>query len=123
LTGNAIRVPTPDVSIAVLNLSMSRALTHAEVHNYLRDVSLGSALRPQLAYIDAPELGATAAQASTDAGVVHVAAPVAAGERLERSVWYDNEFGCSCQVARIIEQLAGAQHAVVPARTALDKLD
>ena len=123
LTGNAIRVPTPDVSMAVLNLSMSREVTKDEVNNYLRDVSLVSELRPQVDYIDSPEVVSTDFVGSTHAGVVDGRATIAAGKNLVLYVWYDNEFGYSCQVVRIIEQLAGAQHAVVPARTALDKLD
>src|SRR5699024_11109915 len=108
LTGNAIRVPTPDVSMAVLNLSMSRDAPKAEVNNYLRDVSLVSELRPQVDYIDSPEVVSTDFVGSTHAGVVDGRATIAAGKNLVLYVWYDNEFGYSCQVVRIIEQLAGA---------------
>ncbi|MDK6302309.1 glyceraldehyde-3-phosphate dehydrogenase [Corynebacterium sp. UMB9976] len=123
LTGNAIRVPTPDVSMAVLNLSMSREVTKDEVNNYLRDVSLVSELRQQVDYIDSPEVVSTDFVGSTHAGVVDGRATIAAGKNLVLYVWYDNEFGYSCQVVRIIEQLASAQHAVVPTRAALDTLN
>ena len=37
LTGNAIRVPTPNVSLAILNLTVGRETTVEEVNNYLRE--------------------------------------------------------------------------------------
>ena len=51
LTGNAIRVPTPDVSMAVLNLTLDTEVDRDEVNNYLREVSLKSVLRQQIDYI------------------------------------------------------------------------
>src|SRR5690606_26998985 len=45
LTGNAIRVPTPDVSMAVLNLQFSREVTREEINAHLEDVSLTGSLR------------------------------------------------------------------------------
>ncbi|GIS52245.1 MAG: hypothetical protein Ct9H90mP27_7360 [Gammaproteobacteria bacterium] len=36
LTGNAIRVPTPNVSLAILNLTVGEK-QHEEVNNYLRE--------------------------------------------------------------------------------------
>ncbi|WP_462399491.1 glyceraldehyde-3-phosphate dehydrogenase, partial [Corynebacterium falsenii] len=55
LTGNAIRVPTPDVSMAVLNLSLDKEVDADEVNNYLRRVSLHSTLRQQIDFIKSPE--------------------------------------------------------------------
>ncbi|MBO1270030.1 glyceraldehyde-3-phosphate dehydrogenase, partial [Arthrobacter cavernae] len=48
LTGNAIRVPTPDVSMAILNLSLENGTTRDEVNDYLREMSLHSDLRKQI---------------------------------------------------------------------------
>ena len=50
LTGNAIRVPTPNVSLAILNLALERKTTLAEVNEYLRDMSLHSSLQRQIEY-------------------------------------------------------------------------
>lgn len=44
ISGSSIRVPVPDVSIAILNLQLAREATREEVHDYLREVSLTSPL-------------------------------------------------------------------------------
>src|SRR3546814_5032474 len=36
LTGNAIRVPTPNVSMAILNLNLEKATSREEINEYLR---------------------------------------------------------------------------------------
>lgn len=59
LTGNAIRVPTPDVSMAVLNLTLDTEVDRDEVNNFLRKVSLHSNLRQQISYIHSPEVVST----------------------------------------------------------------
>ena len=48
LTGNAIRVPTPDVSLAVLHLTLENPATKDELNDYLRRASLHSKLRQQI---------------------------------------------------------------------------
>lgn len=116
LTGNAIRVPTPDVSMAVLNLELSKEVDVDEVNNFLRDVSLHSNLRQQISYIASPEVVSTDFVGSTHAGVVDGLATIASGKHLVLYVWYDNEFGYSNQVIRIVEDIAGARPNVLPER-------
>lgn len=59
LTGNAIRVPTPDVSMAILNLNLEQETTKDELNAYLRETSLTSDLHKQIDYIDSPEVVST----------------------------------------------------------------
>ncbi len=54
ITGSSIRVPVPDVSIAILNLQLAREVTREEVLEYLRDVSLTSPMRRQIDFISVP---------------------------------------------------------------------
>jgi len=122
LTGNAIRVPTPDVSMAVLNLTLSREATRDEVNEYLRQVALNSSLRQQIDYSESSEVVSTDFVGSTRAGVVDGLATIANGTNLVLYVWYDNEFGYSSQVIRIIELLGGVQTPVVPRRRAITTL-
>ena len=56
LTGNAIRVPTPNVSLAILNLTLERETTQPEVNEYLRHMSLHSSLQRQIEYTDSAEV-------------------------------------------------------------------
>lgn len=79
LTGNAIRVPTPDVSMAVLNLSLDKEVDADEVNNYLRRVSLHSTLRQQIDFIKSPEVVSTDFVGTTHAGIVDGLATIASG--------------------------------------------
>ena len=115
LTGNAIRVPTPDVSMAVLNLQFEREVTAEEINAHLEQVSLTGALRTQIDYVESPEIVSTDFVGSNRAGIVDGLATIATGDSAVIYVWYDNEYGYSCQVVRIIEQLAGGHPAHLPA--------
>ncbi|MHA3683182.1 glyceraldehyde-3-phosphate dehydrogenase [Leucobacter sp. HY1908] len=115
LTGNAIRVPTPDVSMAVLNLQLERETTSNDINDFLRQVSLTGALRTQIDFVESPEIVSTDFVGSNRAGIVDGLATIVTGDSAVVYVWYDNEYGYSCQVVRIIEQLAGSHPAHLPA--------
>ena len=114
LTGNAIRVPTPDVSMAILNLNLETATDKDELNNYLRETSLGAELHKQIDYIDSPDVVSTDFVGSRRAGIVDGLATIATGKNAVVYVWYDNEFGYSCQVVRVIESIAGTHPVAVP---------
>ncbi|GAA1519158.1 glyceraldehyde 3-phosphate dehydrogenase [Agromyces terreus] len=116
LTGSAIRVPTPDVSLAILNLRLERPAAKEELNRYLRQVSLTSPLRQQIDYIESPEVVSTDFVGSSRAGIVDGLATIADGTDAVLYVWYDNEFGYSCQVVRVIEKMAGTHPVVLPVR-------
>ncbi len=114
LTGNAIRVPVANVSLAVLNLSLAKAATVEELNNYLRDVALHSPLQNQVAYVNSPELVSSDFIGSRHAGVVDSLATIANGDRCVLYVWYDNEFGYTCQVVRLLQKIAGLELQAFP---------
>ena len=116
LSGNAIRVPTPNVSMAVLNLNLERETTVEELNTFLRNTSLHSPLRNQIDYIASPEVVSTDLVGSKRAGVVDGLATIVDGTRVVVYVWYDNEFGYSCQVIRCVAQMAGLDMPTLPAR-------
>lgn len=116
LTGSAIRVPTPDVSLAILNLRLERPTDKATLNAYLRTVSLTSPLRQQVDYIESPEVVSTDFVGSNRAGIVDGLATIADGTDVVLYVWYDNEYGYSCQVVRVIEAMAGTHPVVLPER-------
>lgn len=117
LTGNAIRVPTPDVSLAILNLQFGTETTREELNDHLRQVSLTGALRTQIDFVESPEIVSTDFVGSNRAGIVDGLATIVTGDSAVLYVWYDNEYGYSCQVIRIIEQLAGSHPAHRPQLT------
>jgi len=114
LTGNAIRVPTPNVSLAILNLELGRAVTAAEINGYLRGMSLESPLQNQIDYTNSPEVVSSDFVGSRHAGVVDSLATIAEGNRCVLYVWYDNEFGYSCQVVRMVQKMAGIELPALP---------
>ena len=116
LTGNAIRVPTPDVSMAVLNLDLEKEVNKDEVNTFLRRVSTHSNLRQQIDYINSPEVVSTDLLGTTHASVVDGLATIASGNHLVLYVWYDNEYGYSHQVVRVVEDIAGVRPRVFPER-------
>ena len=120
LTGSAIRVPTPDVSLAILNLQLERPADKAEINKYLRQVSLTSPLRQQIDYIESPEVVSTDFVGSSRAGIVDGLATIADGTDAVLYVWYDNEYGYSCQVVRVIEAMAGTHPVVLPERRSVE---
>ncbi|MDO4927537.1 MAG: glyceraldehyde-3-phosphate dehydrogenase [Corynebacterium sp.] len=116
LTGNAIRVPTPDVSMAVLNLTLDKEVDREELNTLFDRVALHSDLRQQIAYVHSPEVVSSDFIGSTHAGIVDGLATIANGNHIVLYVWYDNEYGYSNQVIRIVEEVAGARPPVRPLR-------
>nr|MDK8703416.1 glyceraldehyde-3-phosphate dehydrogenase [Corynebacterium sp. MSK107] len=56
------------------------------------------------------------------AGIVDGIATIASGKHLVLYVWYDNEFGYSNQVIRVVEGLSNARPVVLPKRLSPSEL-
>ena len=54
------------------------------------------------------------------AGIVDSHATIADGRHVVLYVWYDNEFGYTCQVVRVAQCMAGIKYPVIPARPATE---
>ena len=115
LTGNAIRVPTPNVSMAIMNLNLKQSTDKEALNDYLRNISLNSKLQNQVDYTASTEIVSTDLVGSRYAGVVDSQATIVDGDRAVLYVWYDNEFGYSCQVVRVMQEMAGIQVPTLPA--------
>jgi len=116
LTGNAIRVPTPNVSMAILNLELGRDVSREEINALLRNTSLFSNLHDQIDFIESPEVVSTDFVGSPRAGIVDGLATISSGNHVVLYIWYDNEFGYSNQVIRVAEKFTGVQRLAIPAR-------
>lgn len=121
LTGNAIRVPTPNVSLAILNLHLGQGTHVEEINSYLRMVSLEGDLQNQIDYVNSSEVVSSDFVGNRFAGIVDAQATIVNGEHAVLYVWYDNEFGYSRQVVRCLEELAGLVMPNFPHRA--DALD
>jgi len=107
LTGNAIRVPTPNVSMAILNLQLGRDTTVEELNEFLRQKALHSDLQQQIGYTISTEAVSTDFVGARQACVLDAQATIVEGRSCVLYCWYDNEFGYSCQVVRCLEKFAG----------------
>ncbi|MBW1599935.1 glyceraldehyde-3-phosphate dehydrogenase [Streptomyces sp. JJ38] len=115
ITGSSIRVPVPDVSIAILNLQLARETNRDEVLDYLRNVSLTSPLKRQIDFISAPDAVSNDFIGSRHASIVDAGATKVDGDNAILYLWYDNEFGYSCQVVRVVQYVSGAEYPTYPA--------
>ncbi|GHF94357.1 glyceraldehyde-3-phosphate dehydrogenase [Streptomyces thermodiastaticus] len=118
ITGSSIRVPVPDVSIAILNLQLARETTREEVLDHLRQVSLTSPLKRQIDFISAPDAVSSDFIGSRHASIVDAGATKVDGDNAILYLWYDNEFGYSCQVIRVVQYVSGVEYPTFPAPTA-----
>ncbi|MFH8802026.1 glyceraldehyde-3-phosphate dehydrogenase [Streptomyces sp. NPDC017936] len=115
ITGSSIRVPVPDVSIAILNLQLARETTREEVVDHLREVSLTSPLKRQIDFITAPDAVSSDFIGSRHASIVDAGALKVEGDNAILYLWYDNEFGYSCQVVRVVQHVSGVEYPTYPA--------
>ncbi len=120
LTGNSIRVPVPNVSMAILNLTLEKESTVEEVNGYMRHVSLHSAMDRQIEYTVSNEVVSTDFIGNRHAGIIDSHATIVQGTQVILYVWYDNEFGYSCQVMRVGQKMAGVKYPKVPDQPVTD---
>lgn len=114
ITGSSIRVPVPDVSIAILSLRLGRETTRAEVLDHLREVSLTSPLKRQIDFTTAPDAVSSDFIGSRHASIVDAGATKVDGDNAILYLWYDNEFGYSCQVIRVVQHVSGVEYPTFP---------
>ncbi len=107
ITGNAIRVPTPNVSLAILNLELTNETTKEEINDFLRRVSMDSPLSSQIDFTASPDVVSSDLVGNSHATVVDSTATIVHGKRCTIYAWYDNEYGYSCQVMRLFQHVAG----------------
>lgn len=127
LTANAIRVPTPNVSLAILNVHLDPArakdLTAKEINSYMSKISLNSPLQNQIDFVDSAEVASSDFVGSRAAGTVDGKATIVKDNKVILYVWYDNEFGYSCQVVRLVQALEGINHPRFPDQEQVEAID
>lgn len=114
LTGNAVRVPIPNVSMAILNLQLKTATSKEELNEFLRLIALHSNLQNQISYTQAPDAVSSDFVGSREAAIVDSTATIVQGENCVLYLWYDNEFGYCNQVIRMVYKMAGVNYRFYP---------
>jgi glyceraldehyde 3-phosphate dehydrogenase len=115
LTGNAIRVPIPNVSMAILNLTLGRETSKKEINEFLREIALHSKLQDQVSFTEAPDAVSSDFVGTREASIVDSLATIVNGNHVILYLWYDNEFGYCCQVGRMVYKMAGVTYQMYPA--------
>jgi len=106
LTGNAIRVPTPNVSLAVLVLNINKSVTRDNLNDFLKTSAFASKYREIMGYTNSPEAVSTDFYSSPYATTIDSQATIADGNQITLYCWYDNEYGYTKQVLNLMKKVA-----------------
>ena len=106
LSANAVRVPTPNVSLAILKLTLNSRTSVEDMNNTIREAALSGNLINQINYQVDPDLVSTDIIGNTCCAVYDSNATIASGKDVVLYTWYDNEFGYTKQVIRLAKQIA-----------------
>ena len=106
LTGNAIRVPTPNVSLAILSLELDKNVSVEIINDYLRSIAFHSEYREIIGFVNSSEVVSTDFYSSPFATVIDSQATITNDKRLTLYCWYDNEYGYTKQVINLAKKVA-----------------
>jgi len=108
ISGNSVRVPTPDVSLAILNLTLTNPTTKDGVNEIMKDAALKGNLVEQIQYSFSNELVSTDCIGNPCACIFDSPATIVAkdGSSCVLYVWYDNEYGYTRQVIRLAKKIS-----------------
>ena len=108
LTANAVRVPTPNGSLAILNLTLDKGTSVEAINAIVKKAALEGALVEQINYSISKELVSTDIVGNNAASIYDSPATIVSqdGKNVVLYVWYDNEYGYSRQVMRLAKHLA-----------------
>jgi len=114
LSGNAIRVPTPNVSIAILNLTLAKSTDYENLNSTLKEAALNGNLVEQIHYSNSTEYVSSNAIGMTTTSVVDSPSTIVSSDGKSATIylWYDNEYGYTCQVLRLAKKAAGVTRYV-----------
>ncbi|HBV88882.1 type I glyceraldehyde-3-phosphate dehydrogenase [Desulfosporosinus sp.] len=105
MTGLAVRVPTPNVSLVDFVANLTRPATKEEVNNAFRQAANGS-MKGYLEYTELP-LVSLDYNGNPASSIVDGLSTMMLGDRMVKVlVWYDNEWGYSCRVIDLVKLIA-----------------
>jgi len=108
LTGNAIRVPTPNVSLVIMSLTLKKETSVEEVNELMLKSSLEGNMVQQIKYSTSND--AVSSDFTGEPATSIFDSPATKISTDKKSiviyVWYDNEFGYAIQVIRVAKMIA-----------------
>ena len=114
LTANAIRVPTPNVSMAILNLYLDKETNLDELNSFLRKTAFHSIFKDQIDYTNSPETVSSDIIGSRFGCVIDSQATICNKKNIVIYAWYDNELGYCAQLLRVLKRMAGIKYLRLP---------
>jgi len=114
LTANAVRVPTPNGSLAILSLELNNTTTIEDINLAIREAALNGDLVNQIYYSVDPELVSSDIIGNTCCTVYDSHATIVSndGKNVVLYAWYDNEFGYTKQVIRLAKYVTKVQRLI-----------
>lgn len=114
LTANAVRVPTPNGSLAILNLTLNKETSVEHLNNTVREAALSGDLVNQINYQINPELVSNDIIGNSCCSVFDSNATIVSqdGKNVVIYAWYDNEFGYTKQVIRMAKYVAKVRRLI-----------
>ena len=108
LTSNAIRVPVPNGSLAILNLEVSKETSAEDINAIIKKYALEGDLVEQIQYSLDNELVSSDIIGSSAPSIFDSKATIVRsnGKNIVLYVWYDNEYGYSHQVIRLAKHIS-----------------
>jgi glyceraldehyde 3-phosphate dehydrogenase len=113
-TANSVRVPTPNVSLAILNLNINKEVTREEVTEIVRNYALNGALVEQIQFAFSNELVSSDIIGNPCPSVFDSNATIISPDKksIVLYVWYDNEYGYTRQVIRFSKHISEVRRAI-----------
>jgi len=111
LTSNAIRVPVPNGSLAILNLNLEKGTSPEALNELIKKNALEGPLVEQIKYSLNNELVSSDIIGSSAPSIFDSHATIVRpdGKNVILYVWYDNEYGYSHQVIRLARYITEAR--------------
>jgi len=108
LTSNAIRVPVPNGSLAILNLELETPTSKEGLNSIMKKYALEGDLVEQIKYSLNNELVSSDIVGSSAPSIYDSNATIVTenGKNIVVYIWYDNEYGYSHQVIRLAKYIA-----------------
>ena len=108
LTSNAIRVPVPNGSLAILSLELEKETSVDGINSIIKKYALEGNLVEQIKYELSDELVSSDIVGSSAPSIYDSKATIVRkdGKNALLYIWYDNEYGYSHQVIRLAKYIA-----------------
>ena len=106
LTSNAVRVPVPNGSLAILNLQLHKTTNKENLNSLMKQHALEGDLVEQIKYSIDKELVSSDIVGTTAPSIYDSEATITDNETVVLYIWYDNEYGYTHQVIRLAKYIS-----------------